>query len=116
MPAPTLVRTATAPLLLGALLWRCVAALLYACSLLLIPHNLPAAVFALLAALVCFPGVRAALRDSTGLHVRGTAAASGAVFLLLCAAVSTGYQADVTISSMGATGAVVASASPAGKP
>lgn len=116
MPAPTPVRTATAHALLGAALWRCVAALLYACSLLLIPHNLPAAVFVLLAALACLPGPRAALRDRTGLHVGGASAASGAVLLLLCALVSTGYEADATISSVGATGAVVAFASPAGKP
>ena len=117
MPAPILAPPALGyPALLGIALWRLAAALLYACSLILIPHDLPAAVFVLLATLVCLPGARAALRERTGLRVGGVVAASGAMVLLLCAVVSTGLQADAPISSAGAAGAVGVSASLTGKP
>lgn len=117
MPAPILAPPALGyPSLLGMVLWRLAATLLYACSLVLIPHDLPAAVFALLAALVCLPGARAALRERTGLRVGGVVAASGAAVLLLCAVVSPVLQADAPVSSAGAAGAVVVSASLTGKP
>jgi tetrahydromethanopterin S-methyltransferase subunit D len=115
MPAPTLARPAVAaPSLFGTALWRFAATLLYACSLMLIPHDLPAAVFALLAALVCLPGARAALRERTGLRVGAALTAAGATGLLLCAVAMTGHPAQAAISS--ASDGAVPDASQAGKP
>ena len=116
MPAPTLTRTSMAPSLFGAAMWRLAAALLYGCSLLLVSHDLPAAVFCLMAALVCLPGARADLRRRTGIHVGGVVAASATVVLLLCAVVRAGTPAEDPISSASAVAAVGISISLAGKP
>jgi hypothetical protein len=105
-----------APSLLGAATWRLAAALLYGCSLLLVSHDLPAAVFCLTAAIVCLPGARADLRERTGIHVRGAVAASTTVVLLLCAVVRAGLPAEDPISSASAAAAVGVSISLAGKP
>lgn len=115
MAAPTLKRAAMAPSLLGAAIWRLAAALLYGCSLLLVSHDLPAAVFCLTAAIVCLPGARADLRERTGIHVRGAVAASTTVVLLLCAVVRAGLPAEDPISNASAA-AVGVSMSLAGKP
>jgi len=116
MPAPTLTRTSMAPSLFGAAMWRLAAALLYGCSLLLVSHDLPAAVFCLMAALVCLPGARADLRRRTGIHFGGVVAASATVVLLLCAVARAGLSAEDPISSASAVAAVGVSISLAGKP
>ena len=116
MPASTSARLEAALSLFGMALWRLAAAVLYVGSLLLTSHDLPDAVLVLLAALVCLPGARAALRERTGIRVGGMAAASGAVLLMLCAVLRAGWEADAPMPSAGATGAVVASALLVGKP
>ena len=100
MPAPTLARPAVASSSrIATALLRLAAALLYACSLMLIRLDLPTAVFALLASLLCLPGSRDALRERTGHRVGGMVTASGATVLLLCAVVRMGMQDDVLTSS-----------------
>ena len=54
---------------LGLALWRLSAGILYALALLLVPRQLPAAVFLLLAALLCLPSCRAAFHRHTGVRV-----------------------------------------------
>jgi hypothetical protein len=117
MHAPSLAQPVVAsPSPWGTALWRLVAALLYACSLMLIPHDLTAAVLALLAALLCLPGARAAWHERTGLRVGGALTASGAMLLLLCALVRTGLETEVPTSSDPANAALVVSSSLASKP
>jgi hypothetical protein len=99
----------------GLALWRLATALLYGCSLLLIPHDLPAAVLALMAALVCLPGARAAILESTGLRVGGAVAASAAAVLLLGAVVRTGLPFEAPTPSGEATGVLLVSTSLASK-
>jgi hypothetical protein len=104
------------PLLLRAAAWWLVAGLLYASSLLLVPVNLPAAVFALLASLVCLPGARIAFREFTGIRVGGAAAAMVAMTLVLGAVVSAGWPADTLAEGTIAADELVVTASQASKP
>jgi hypothetical protein len=116
MPTSTLARSALqSPSLFATVLWRFAATLLYACSLILIPHDLAAAVFALIAALVCLPGARAAILERTGLRVSGAVAASAASVLLLGVVVRTGLPFEAPTSSGEATGVLLVSTSLAGK-
>jgi hypothetical protein len=100
----------------GLALWRLATAVLYGFSLLLVPHHLPSAVFALLASLLCLPGARLAIWAHTGLRIPGVGAASGAFMLLLCAVLSAGWQADAPMASAGAGELVVVSSSSTSKP
>jgi hypothetical protein len=97
-------------------LWRLATAVLYGSSLLLVPQHLPSAVFALLASLVCLPGARLAIWTHTGIRIRGVSAALGAFMLLLCAAVSAGWQAEAPMARAAAGELVVVSSSSNSKP
>jgi len=79
---------------LGVVAWRLAAGLLYAGSLLLVPLDLLAAVFALFAAFVCLPGARTALLERTGIRLGGVAAALMVMTLLLGAVLMTGRPVD----------------------
>ena len=117
MSASPLERQAEAgPTPWGMALWRLAAMLLYAASLMLIPHDLPAAVFTLMAALLCLPGARAAMRERTGWRVGGAAAASAVMVLLLGVVARAGWPVDAPPSSGVSTGSVVVSTSLASKP
>jgi hypothetical protein len=93
-----------------------VAALLYGCSLLLIPLSLSSAVFALLAALVCLPAVRAELFARAGIRVDGLGVASAVTLLILFAVLSAGGLAEGLDSSANFASADVVSISPGTKP
>lgn len=71
--------------------WWFVAGLLYSGSLLLVWLDLLAAVVTLVAALLCLPEVRAALRDITGVRVGGVATALVVTVLVLGAMLSAGW-------------------------
>jgi len=80
----------------GPRAWRLAAGLLYAFSLVLVPLDLPAAVAALLASVLCFPETRSSLFKHTGFRLGGLATASLAAALVLGAVMSTGWQAGPT--------------------
>ena len=61
------------PTSFGRVVWRSVAAVLYALALLLVGHDLLGAVLLLMAALWCLPGARAAVRQATGMQLPGAA-------------------------------------------
>ncbi len=117
MRAPVVVRPVLpSPSLLGMALWRLATAMLFGCSLLLVPHDLVAAVFALLASLVCLPEVRAHLREGAGLRIGGVAAAAGALGLMQCAVLSTDWQGESLDASSASGGVVVVSSTSSSKP
>ncbi len=92
-------RTADGSSSLGIALWRLIAGGLYALALLLIPHDLQAALFTLGAALLCLPGMRAALLHHTGLRLGGRLSAVGTSVLMLGAVLSAGEQPALTAPS-----------------
>lgn len=100
MRATTLTRPLSRSLSrLGPRAWRLTAALLYAFSLVLVPLDLPAAVAALLASVLCFPETRSSLFKVTGFRLGGLATASVAAALVLGAVMSTGWQPEPTHGS-----------------
>lgn len=102
--------------LLGLAIWRLATAMLFGCSLLLVPHDLVAAVFALLASLVCIPEARAHLPDGTGLRIGGVAAAAGALGLMQCAVLSTDWQGESQVAISASGGVVVVSVASGSNP
>ena len=109
MSAHAVARPSPSPI--GTALWRLAAALLYASSLMLIPHDLLAAVLALMAALVCMPGARTAIFERTGVRVGGAVAALTAVVLLLGIVVRMGLPSEAPTSSGDVTGVLLVSTS-----
>lgn len=100
---------------LGLALWRLSAGILYALALLLVPRHLPAAVFMLLAALLCLPGSRSAFLRGTGLRVGAGFSALGAMALVLGAVLSAGWPSRLPIPPVAASGGLVVAAAQSAK-
>ena len=100
---------------LGLALWRLSAGILYVLALLLVPHHLRAAVFLLLAALLCLPGTRAGVLLNTGVRVGAGFSALGALALVIAAMLSAASQDESQIPEIAAIGGLVAAAAQAAK-